>query len=128
MCTLALFALVIAAVLISRRLAQLVGAAVIILLALAVVALAEERRPPPVPQVGAGCPPGYSASPTSGTCTPSSTTPVPCVPVADGGLPNRVDLLADVAHVRRDGVPVGPQPPSVGTGHGTALKGGRKIK
>jgi hypothetical protein len=59
MCTLALFALVIAAVLISRRLAQLIGAAVIILLAFAVVALAEERRPLPVPQVGAGCPPGY---------------------------------------------------------------------
>jgi hypothetical protein len=48
-CTLALFAFVIAAVLISRRLAQLIGVAVLVLIALAVVALAEERRPLPVP-------------------------------------------------------------------------------
>jgi hypothetical protein len=74
MCTLALFALVIAAVLISRRLAQLIGVAVLVLIALVVVALAEERRPLPVPQVGAGCPPGYSPSPTSGTCLPAATT------------------------------------------------------
>ena len=118
MCTLALVALVIAAVLISRRLAQLVGAAVIILLALAVVALAEERRPPPVPQVGANV----------RHVRAQRRRAVPRLPVARRELPDRVDLLADVAHVRRDGVPVGPQPPSVGTGHGTALKGGRKIK
>jgi hypothetical protein len=69
-CTLALFAFVIAAVLISRRLAQLIGVAALVLIALAVVALAEERRPLPVPQVGAGCPSGYTSSPTSGTCVP----------------------------------------------------------
>jgi hypothetical protein len=74
MCTLALFALVIAAVLISRRLAQVVGAAVLVAIVLVVAARAEERRPAPVPQVGAGCPPGYSSSPTSGTCAPSIGT------------------------------------------------------
>jgi hypothetical protein len=87
MCTLALFALLIAAVLISRRLAQLVGAAVIILLALAVVALAEERRPLPVPQVGAGCPSGYTSSPTSGTCVPSATTRCCAFPSPSGACP-----------------------------------------
>jgi hypothetical protein len=74
MCTLALFALLIAAVLIFPAFARLVGAAVLILLVFAVVALAEERRPLPVPQAGAGCPSGYSSSPTSGTCAPMSGT------------------------------------------------------
>jgi hypothetical protein len=87
MCTLALFALVIAAVLISRRLAQLIGAAVIILLALAVVALAEERRPTPLPQVGAGCPPGYSPSPTSSACVPATGTRCRAFP-STGSCPN----------------------------------------
>jgi hypothetical protein len=87
MCTLALFALVIAAVLISRRLAQLIGAAVIILLALAVVALAEERRLPPVPQISTGCPPGFSSSPTSGTCVPSATTRCRAFPSPAGSCP-----------------------------------------
>jgi hypothetical protein len=32
------------------------------------------ERPLPVPMYGAGCPSGYSASPTSGTCAPSTTT------------------------------------------------------
>ena len=72
MCTLALFALAIAAVLISRRLAQLIGVAVLVLIALAVAALAEERPPTPVPQISTGCPPGYSSNPTSGTCVPSA--------------------------------------------------------
>jgi hypothetical protein len=101
MCTLALFALVIAAVLISRRLAQLVGAAVIILLALAVVALAEERRPLPVPQVGAGCPPGYSSSPTSGTCAPSATTRCRR-PEGRRRLSGRFFGIADVGVLRRE--------------------------
>jgi hypothetical protein len=35
---------------------------------LAAMALAEQRRPPPVPQIGSGCPPGYSSSPTPGMC------------------------------------------------------------
>jgi hypothetical protein len=87
MCTLALFALVIAAVLISRRLAQLIGVAVLVLIALAVVALAEERRPMPVPQIGAGCPPGYSSSPTSGTCAPSSGTRCRAFPSPTGSCP-----------------------------------------
>jgi hypothetical protein len=87
MCTLALFALVIAAVLISRRLAQLVGVAVLILIALAVVALAEERRPPPVPQISTECPPGYSSSPTSGTCTPSATTRCRAFQAPSGSCP-----------------------------------------
>jgi hypothetical protein len=49
---------------------SLVGAAVLVLLAVAAPALAEERRPSPVPQTSSGCPPGYSSSPTSGTCAP----------------------------------------------------------
>jgi hypothetical protein len=100
MCTLALFALVIAAVLISRRLAQLVGAAVIILLARswpsprsgdrcrcrrsapgarrairaarpAAPARLARPRAAAVPKVGAGCPAGFSVSPTSGYCVES---------------------------------------------------------
>jgi hypothetical protein len=41
-------------------------AGVITLLALIMigVAIAEERRPMPVPQIGSGCPPGFSSSPT----------------------------------------------------------------
>jgi hypothetical protein len=87
MCTLALFALVIAAVLISRRLAQLIGVAVLVLIALALVALAEQRRPPPVPQIGAGCPSGYSSSPTSGMCTPSPGTKCRTFPAPAGSCP-----------------------------------------
>jgi hypothetical protein len=40
------------------RLAQIVGAIVLVALIMTVVA-------PPVPQIGAGCPPGYSASRTA---------------------------------------------------------------
>jgi hypothetical protein len=48
---------------------------VIILFAVAMAAaFAEPRRPMPVPQIGAGCPPGDTSSPTSGTCVPSTTT------------------------------------------------------
>jgi hypothetical protein len=86
-CTFALFALLIAAVLISRRLAQLIGVAVLVLIALAVVALAEERRPPPVPQISTGCPPGYSSSPTSGTCVPAATTWCRAIPRVGAGCP-----------------------------------------
>jgi hypothetical protein len=76
MCAAALVVLFVIAVLAVPALARVVGALVLgILIALgAAAALAEPRRPPPVPQVGAGCPPGYSSSPTSGTCTPIATT------------------------------------------------------
>jgi hypothetical protein len=75
MCAAALVVLFVIAVLAVPALARLVGAAVLILIALGVAAaLAEPGRPPPVPQVGAGCPPGYSSSPTSGTCAPLATT------------------------------------------------------
>jgi hypothetical protein len=87
MCTLALFALLIAAVLISRRLAQLIGLAVIILFALTGIALAEPRRPAPVPQISSGCPQGYTSSPTSGTCAPSATTRCRAFPSPTGSCP-----------------------------------------
>jgi hypothetical protein len=85
MCTLALFALLIAAVLISRRLAQLIGLAVIILFALTGIALAEPRRPAPVPQISSGCPQGYTSSPT--TCAPSATTRCRAFPSPTGSYP-----------------------------------------
>jgi hypothetical protein len=75
MCTtLVLVALFVAAVLMSPALARLVGMVVLILIAFVVAARAEDRRPVPVPQLGAGCPQGYSSSPTSGTCVPSTGT------------------------------------------------------
>jgi hypothetical protein len=66
--------LVVAAALLVPTIARLVGAVVLILIVIAAAALAEPRRPPPVPQIGSGCPPGYSSNPTSGTCAPSATT------------------------------------------------------
>ncbi len=49
--------------------------------------MAEELRryPLPVPQVGAGCPYGYSA--TSGVCTPQSSTKCRAFP-STGACPN----------------------------------------
>jgi hypothetical protein len=55
------------------------------------VAEAQQRgaaeRPLPVPMYGAGCPAGYSASPTSGTCTPLATTRCRAFP-STGSCPN----------------------------------------
>jgi hypothetical protein len=102
MCTtIVIFGLIVAAVLTVPALARMIGAVVLILLALTALACAEERRPLPVPQGGAGCPPGYSSSPTSGACIPDPHHAVPRISLADRELPDRVDLLADVAHVRR---------------------------
>jgi hypothetical protein len=66
---------------------QKIGAAVLILLVLVGIACADPRRPAPVPQVGAGCPPGYNASPTSGTCTPSAGTRCRAFPSSTGSCP-----------------------------------------
>jgi hypothetical protein len=75
MCTtIVIISLIVVAVLIFPALARIIGAGVLVLLALVAVALAEQRRPTSVPQVGAGCPPGYSSSPTSGTCAPTAGT------------------------------------------------------
>jgi hypothetical protein len=87
MCIAAFTVLLVAAVLIFPALARLVGATVLILIAIAAAALAEPRRPPPVPQVGASCPPGYSSSPTSGTCAPSATTRCRAFPSPGGSCP-----------------------------------------
>jgi hypothetical protein len=45
------------------------------------------QRPLPVPQRGAGCPPGYSSSPTSGMCVPSAGTKAKAVPQVGVGCP-----------------------------------------
>jgi hypothetical protein len=89
MCTtIVIFGLIVAAVLTVPALARMIGAVVLILIALGVAAaVAEPRRPPPVPQVGAGCPPGYSSSPTSGTCAPSATTRCRAFPSPGGSCP-----------------------------------------
>ncbi len=89
MCVVALVVLLVAAVLLIPALARIIGAAVIILLVvgLALAIAADDRRPMPVPQVGAGCPPGYNASPTSGTCTPSAGTRCRAFPSATGSCP-----------------------------------------
>jgi hypothetical protein len=102
MCTaIALVALFVVAVLLIPAFARIVGAAVLIGIALAAaVAFAEERRPLPVPQVGAGCPPGYSSSPTSGTSVPSITTRCRAIPkvgagweLPDGGATRQPSVL-----------------------------------
>jgi hypothetical protein len=89
MCAAALVVLFVIAVLAVPGLARVVGALVLgVLIALGLAAaLAEPRRPPPVPQVGAGCPPGYSSSPTSGTCAPSATTRCRAFPSPGGSCP-----------------------------------------
>jgi hypothetical protein len=62
-------------VLLVPALARIVGAAVLTVLIIGLtVAFADGGRPPPVPQLSTGCPPGYSGSPTSGTCVPSGNT------------------------------------------------------
>jgi hypothetical protein len=87
MCTIVLVALIVAAVLIFPALARIVGAAVLILLAVAALAYAGDRRPIPQPQVGAGCPSGYSRSPTSGSCVPSGGTRCRAFPSPTGSCP-----------------------------------------
>jgi hypothetical protein len=89
MCAAALVVLFVIAVLAVPALVRVVGALVLgILIALGVAAtLAEPRRPTPVPQVGAGCPPGYSSSPTSGTCVPSGGTRCRAFPSPGGSCP-----------------------------------------
>jgi hypothetical protein len=67
--------LLVTAVLLVPTFVRILGATVLILILFTAMACAEpQRRPPPVPQVGAGCPPGYSSSPTSGTCAPTAGT------------------------------------------------------
>jgi hypothetical protein len=87
MCMIVLVVLIVAAVLIFPALARIVGAAVLILLAVAALAYAGDRRPLPQQQVGAGCPPGYSTSPTSGTCVPSGGTRCRAFPSPTGSCP-----------------------------------------
>ena len=45
-----------------------------------IAARADDRRPLPVPSTGGVCPSGYSASPTSGYCTPNPGTRSNAVP------------------------------------------------
>jgi hypothetical protein len=74
MCTtIVIFGLIVAAVLTVPALARILGAAVLILLALIALAYAEERRPVPVPSPGGSCPVGWTFSPTSRMCAPSTT-------------------------------------------------------
>ena len=88
MCAAALVVLFVIAVLAVPALARLVGAAVLILIALGVAgALAEARRATPVPQISSECLPGYSASPTSGTCAPSGGTRCRAFPSPGGSCP-----------------------------------------
>jgi hypothetical protein len=88
MCTtIVIFGLIVAAVLTVPALARIVGAAVLILIVVAAVAFAEPQRPSPVPQLGAGCPPGYSSSPTSGTCAPTAGTRCRAFPSPGGSCP-----------------------------------------
>jgi hypothetical protein len=61
----------------------------------------EEPRPAPVPQIGAGCPPGYSASPTVRHVRAVERHAVQGLSV-DGRLPYGMDLFSDVADVRRN--------------------------
>jgi hypothetical protein len=65
-------------------------------LLIAAVVAAEAQRPTPVPQVGAGCPTGYSAF-GGGVRAPVGAPDAARIPRLD---PVRVDVLADVAHVR----------------------------
>jgi hypothetical protein len=65
----------------------LVFAVYFVTLMLMAHALAEEHRPLPVPQLSTGCPPGYSSSPTSGTCVPSGNTRCRAFPVPTGSCP-----------------------------------------
>jgi hypothetical protein len=74
MCTtIVIFGLIVAAVLTVPALARILGAAVLILLALIALAYAEERQPVPVPSPGGSCPVGWTFSPTSRMCAPSTT-------------------------------------------------------
>ena len=59
----------------------------VVLLLFASPALAEQQRPLPVPQINAGCPPGYSTSPTSRTCTPGPNTRARAIPQVGAGCP-----------------------------------------
>jgi hypothetical protein len=61
-------------------------AIIITLLLLTAPALAEQR-PLPVPQTGAGCPPGYSSSPTSRMCSPGPNTRARAIPHVGAGCP-----------------------------------------
>jgi hypothetical protein len=81
--------LICTAVLLYPPAAQLVGLTVLAIVGVFLVsmALAEDRRPIPVPQLGAGCPTGYSASPTSGTCVPSAGTRCRAFPSPSGSCP-----------------------------------------
>jgi hypothetical protein len=58
-------------------------------------------RPVPVPHVGAGCPPGYSSVADVRHVRAGGDHPVPRLPVVRI-VPGRVDVLADVALLRRD--------------------------
>ena len=53
--------------------------------------LQQPRRATPVPQTGAGCPPGYSGSPTSGYCS-SSAGAGRAVPQRGTGCPSGFSL------------------------------------
>jgi hypothetical protein len=84
-------------VLISRRFAQLVGAVVLVAIVLAVAARAEERR----------LPPGVFVQPHQRHVHAVDRHALPCIPCLRWSVPCRLELLADVAHVRRDGVSLG---------------------
>jgi hypothetical protein len=59
-----------------------------IALTLCAVTANAEPRPLPVPQRGAaGCPSGYSSSPTSGMCVPGPNTKARAVPQVGSGCP-----------------------------------------
>jgi hypothetical protein len=102
MCTLALFALFIAAVLISRRLAQLIGLAVIILFALTGDrprrAAAASTRASDLERLSSG----IHEQPDQRHLRAVGDHAVPRVPVADWELPRRIQLLTSLAHVRRE--------------------------
>jgi hypothetical protein len=57
-------------------------------LAFCPVSAKAEPRPMPVPQRGAGCPPGYSSSPTSGMCSPSAGTKARAILQVGPGCPS----------------------------------------
>jgi hypothetical protein len=78
----ALLTAILAAILMSSQFFRQALLSALLLLALVAIAFADPRRPMPVPQVSAGCPAGYSASPTTGTCVPSAGTKCRAYPSA----------------------------------------------
>jgi hypothetical protein len=85
--TAALLTAILAAILMSSRFFRQALLSALLLLALVAIGFADPRRPTPVPQVSAGCPAGYNASPTTGTCVPSATTRCRAFPSPTGSCP-----------------------------------------